>query len=78
MLVPMAGLLTARTVLSEQLSLQKGGCLLVISGLLVSAYGVRKLLHLLRADTYTACWSYTPLEMNKTSSENANLMLQAN
>lgn len=48
MLVPVTGLLTARVVLGEQLSmLQWGGCFLVIIGLLVSAYGVRNLLRLL-------------------------------
>lgn len=50
LLVPVTGLLTARAVLGEQLSLsQWGGCLAVIIGLLVSAYGVRNLLRLIRA-----------------------------
>lgn len=49
MLVPVSGLVTARIVLGEHLSpLQLGGCLLVITGLIVSAYGVRTLLRLLR------------------------------
>lgn len=47
MLVPVSGLITARIVLGEHLylsPLQWGGCLLVIAGLIVSAYGVRTLL----------------------------------
>lgn len=49
MLVPVTGLLTARIVLGERLSLlQWGGCLLVITGLLVSAYGVQNLRRLLQ------------------------------
>jgi O-acetylserine/cysteine efflux transporter len=42
LLVPVTGLLTARLILGEQLSmLQWGGCLTVIFGLLVSAFGLQ-------------------------------------
>jgi O-acetylserine/cysteine efflux transporter len=48
LLVPVAGLLTARLVLGEQLSpLQWGGCLVVIIGLLVSTFGARNALRLM-------------------------------
>ena len=44
-LVPVTGLLTARVVLGEQLFLlQWGGCVLVIAGLLISAFGFPKFL----------------------------------
>lgn len=43
LLVPVTGLLTARLVLGEQLSmLQWGGCLSVIIGLVVSTFGLQK------------------------------------
>ena len=43
LLVPVTGLLTARLVLGEQLSmLQWGGCLTVIFGLLISTFGLQK------------------------------------